>query len=371
MYLFLLGGFCLDFKNIRLYKRVNPVYLLYLYILLRNLSFEETKIINYWLPNFFTFLLFAILAGYVVKDAGNINKMMQYIYMFLSILMALGCVKILYSRERLAVFGGPNGYYKFALFFAGVSFVNYLFDNKKRYIIFVVIGLVLSLFTGSKGAIVTICVLIPILYWYYMAKNNTSVNKMLKNFAVLAGITLIIIIIGVIAIYKIPFLRQVFNRAIVIFSSDASGLTSVTSRTKLLELSWGYFIESPLFGKGAQYLMLDTALTDNPQPYAHNIFFELLGEQGIIGFIIFFTVLLLLIKYLKKKYIIKNRIYADLYIGFLIYFIGAQFSGNILDSKVCLFFALSIIVYRKKMLESYEVDFLTIKDLKMDISYEK
>ena len=150
-------------------------------------------------------------------------------------------------------------------------------------------------------------------------------------------------IIGIFLVNKVPALSNALNRAMGILGSDRSKLTSVSSRVHLWELSIDYFKQSPIIGKGARYLYYDTLGSGDPQPYAHNVFFEMLGEQGIIGFTLFLLVIYRMLRAFKGLGI-RNKYAVNCFLGFIVYFIGAQFSGNILDTKMVLFYAEMMIV---------------------------
>ena len=348
MYLLLLIGIIIGVGDIKFSGKANCVYLLYIYILIRNLTLDKQLFTDYWLPNAMTLVLFFVIAGYCEKKE-NVQKLIDYSFAFLSILMALGCVKAIISPGRLAVFGGPNGYYKFALFFEAICFVRFMEQEKKIYLLFACIGIALSLLTGSKGAIISLCLIIPLEYWYFFAGKG----RLLTGFSKKLFVLLLIVFSAVLALMVVkslfPSIAVTVERAISLFTSDdASQITSVNAREGLLALSWHYFLESPIIGKGAMYLKFDTLHTSDPQPYAHNVFFEMLGEQGIIGFILLLIILLTLLKGFKKRYLVNDRLYFLLYMAFLVYFLGAQFSGNILDSKVFLLYSMVIIIYKRR-----------------------
>ena len=139
-------------------------------------------------------------------------------------------------------------------------------------------------------------------------------------------------------------LSNTYNRGIAIFNSKVSELTSVNARIRLLYLSIDYFVENPVIGMGARHMYYDTLNTEYPQAYAHNVFFEMLGEQGIIGFVLFVAIVLAVLNRVMK-FGLHNIYMMSFFLGFLVYLIGAQFSGNILDTKMAIIFAELIIVF--------------------------
>ena len=263
--------------------------------------------------------------------------------------MLLGIGKALVTRsvERLSVFGGPNGFYKFAMLFEALSYGKYCRTRKIRYLFAMIIGILLAILTGSKGAFFCIAIVVPIEYIHFCYLKHKSLFK-----TILKLMIFMLILFGIFFILysELPHESPIWislERIMGIFSSDVSNLSSVSTRVQMYEMSMDYFKEKPIFGMGGMYMYLST--NDEYFPYAHNIFFEMLGEQGIIGFSLVVLILLKTVFSLKNHS--RDSYFFGLFCGFLIYLIGAQFSGNILDSKVIFFFALLIFSYKKKRKE--------------------
>lgn len=345
MYVVLLAGIVLSIRK-PMKLQSNWVFALYGYLLLRSIPLNSTILTQFWMPNLMTLILFCLLYGYCANDKKHLHDFLRYTYGFLMILMLLGLMKVVMGdNSRLAVFGGPNGYYKFALFFHALSFIKYLTSKQLRYLLFMGLGVILALLTGSKGAIVTLCILLPVEAGYYLFLAGTSSRERRRRALQLLGISILAVVVLAFALKFSPQLTKRWGRLIAIFSAKAGQLTSVTARARLLTLAWEYFCEAPVFGKGAMYMYLDTLKTGAQKSYAHNVFFELLSEHGITGFFLLWAILLKLLGGMKKKFL-EDLTCASLYLGFLVYFLGAQFSGNILDSKVFLCFGMLILLYQ-------------------------
>lgn len=331
--------------------KMNLVYMFYMYILIRNITINKIVIIDYWLPNFVTLILL-IFIGSIKLSKIDIKNIIMYIYYFSGILVLLGAIKSIFIGGRLYVFGGPNGFYKFAIMFEIFSYMYLLQTKKKKYIIYIITAIFTAIMTGSKGAIVEIIIIIPIQYLYYLTRNNTNIYVIFKRLFLLLVISLTLIIISRWLTNYNSLFSSSYQRGIGGFSSNVNELTSVSARLKLINLSILYFKRNPIFGMGGSFMRLDTMDTYDPQPYAHNIFFEVLGEQGIVGFVILIWVFISVILKFKKK-TLKDVKYFCLYLAMLDYFIGAQLSGGILDSKVIFFFI--ILIYRYYILKKQNI----------------
>lgn len=331
----LLGfGILIGIRNITVVKEINIVFVFYLLLLVRSISFDNEIVLTYWLPNFMTLTLFLFIYGFCIRDKQYVVFFLNFTFVFLSIIMCIALIKIMRNgfTSRLSVFGGPNGFYKMALFYQCFAYVYLLKTKKLRYVVAIIISVLFSIMTGSKGAIITIICLAFLEYWYYLNyKKNTKQDIIKKTFRLLL-ISILVILVVYFVVKLVPQFNHLYMRAIAIFSGNANQLTSVEARNSLYILSWNVFTHSPLFGSGPLCI---NRLTNGIFPYAHNVFLELLAEQGIIVFGIFVIALVQFSKGFKKKYLEDDNFYL-IYMGFVIYFIGAQFSGNILDSKVFL-----------------------------------
>ena len=101
--------------------------------------------------------------------------------------------------------------------------------------------------------------------------------------------------LAAVAIFVLVFKDQVFAVADTVIAYYQKKGMNDSGRYHLWELSFKYFLESPILGKGFYTLNLTTpnsfeVLFDNfgielVPDFAHNTVFELLGATGIIGFI--------------------------------------------------------------------------------------
>lgn len=106
-----------------------------------------------------------------------------------------------------------------------------------------------------------------------------------------------------------PDFRTVFDRF-----ADEETMQNLTGRTEMWELSFSMFREKPLFGMGLgafNTYASNVVAQDRSYAYGHNIYFELLGELGIVGFVLIFTALIMTffgtIVLLKKKDLTSDR----------------------------------------------------------------
>lgn len=353
MYIFALLGTILIIVNSKVKVRysVSFIFLFYGIIIIRNISLNPDVFYYYELPNIVTAYLLLIIC-YLFFENKDINRIEFYIFVYAFSLCMLGIVKFfLNPGERLAVFGGPNGYYKIALLFEVFCFFYYQTKKKWIYLLGMVIGLLLCIATGSKGGIVTMVGVVGLECVAYIINSDGQRRRLVNRF-----IKIVIILslgFGVLkyAIDKMPGLSDMIERAGAFFTSkNLAGLSSISARTELFSLGIQFFYESPLIGKGARSTFF---YTNGVQPYSHNIFIETLSENGLLAavpLILFFV----LVIYKTIKGGIKDNHSFFLFLCVAVYLSGSLFSGNVLDAKPIFLFGILLINYSRNRLLCYK-----------------
>lgn len=344
--LMLLAKGQLDVRN-----RISIVLLIYGVILLRNISINDEVIFYYELPNLGTAFLLLILNCVFFKEK-DIERIENYIFFYATLLATLGMYRFIRNpAERLAVFGGPNGYYKIALLFEILCFYQYLNGRKKSFLAGAILGLILCMATGSKGGIVSMVVILTLEVFFFIFNSGERRGCYIKRLIQISFILIIGYFLIRYAINKIPGLSIMLARAnVFVYSKNLNSLTSVNTRTNLIELGLKFFTESPIIGKGARYTYFYTGGT---QPYPHNIFVEFLSENGLLATIplafFFLEILIITVKHGMRD----SRLYC-LFLCLAVYLSGALFSGNILDAKPMFVFGILIFNYTYNVTHSLE-----------------
>lgn len=343
LYFFSVIGFLCLFIHRRFIvrKSANIVLIIYFYIVFRNLTSDFYLINIYLLPNMVTgFLFFIISTFYYSED--DLETFGNYIFLFSCIMAFLGIIKFIINPfERLAVFGGPNGYYKIVLLFHSLCFFKYYNNKNILSLLGMLLGILLCFATGSKGGILTLFGIIILEIWYYLFNKNTKNKSSFLRFLVVG----IIVLVGAYAFEFIINSSLSFNliRAVSFLdnSNQVSELTSVSSRMAMFALSIELFQEFPIFGVGGDGLLV---YSNYAYPYSHNIFLEFLCEQGLVGTFLLVLFLLRLIHLSLNSFLMDSQFFV-LMLSFCVYFFGSLFSGNILDSKTVFLFGLLMIIH--------------------------
>jgi len=157
----------------------------------------------------------------------------------------------------------------------------------------ILLNLAISIIYQSRISLLVLLVIIVMSLYHKSLK---------KNFFILLGLSGIVILMDALTGYA--FISKVWQH-------------SWLSRLPLWLAAYDMFLDAPLFGHGGgSYLLLNpiflkqqgefALLNEDPRiaPWAHNLYLEVLAEQGIIGFI---ALLSLLVFYLRRGLKMLNK----------------------------------------------------------------
>lgn len=151
-----------------------------------------------------------------------------------------------------------------------------------------ILCIITNLLTFSRGGIVAL-ILVIILY--------ILLADFLKKVKMILVALLCLVVIYVACSFMQIDLNQIISSRINDFISDKG-----SGRFELWEQAINYFMSHPLLGIGAFNFSDYYAFEHNEKLYVHNTYLEILVEAGIIGFLFYFSFLLLfIIKLFKTK----------------------------------------------------------------------
>lgn len=158
-----------------------------------------------------------------------------------------------------------------------------------------ILCLLTNLLTFSRGGLIAL-ILVVILY---MALSNFS-----RKIKVATVSLLCLIVIYVASSFIQIDVNQIITSRINDFSSDEG-----SGRLELWGQATDYFISHPILGIGAFNFSDYYAFEHNEKLYVHNTYLEILAESGIIGFLFYFSFLVMLAKKLFTLRLHKEKVY--------------------------------------------------------------
>lgn len=147
--------------------------------------------------------------------------------------------------------------------------------------------------TYSRGGLISLCAMIGFLWLKSKSKNKI----------------LILLVVGLVVVPAVQFMPDKWTARMNTIENAAESDSSFKSRLHVWETSYNIAIDRPLFGAGF-------ASTESPHVYtkyrapddpyhahaAHSIYFQLLGDLGFVGLILYFV--LVTIAWQNAKYVI-------------------------------------------------------------------
>ena len=248
-------------------------------------------------------------------------------------------------------FDNQNGVAAYAIIGVGASFYMIFFwKNKFRYLFILPLLTItlMGLTTGSKTFILLFGVFL-LIYLFFVFKKHKFIY-----FIVVLGLLVLSIVL-----LNLPFLSTIKDRLLLslgtIFGFGPKTDTSTLERAIWFDYGFYLGFKRLIFGYGT----MGFAVASGVGTYSHSNFAEVFCDFGIIGFILFYTpLIIILFKSFKEK-----RISKEFTITFVFYYIFASIS-NVIYYKKFYYIILALLVYLTyfEYLQAKEKN--VVKDLK-------
>ena len=292
----LLGAYLLNVKGnlgLRSYRLFKPLLILSLYFIVSLL----------WTPDFLfgvqrgaSFILLLISFWFVAHFTQDENGLRHFFGAFILLSVVLSYLSIISFLDKIGsiklirtnVFG-LNTHYTALLIILGTflliicvlikEYENWKWLPEKLYGYIIVFNLLGFLATATKAGLV-------IIFCGALALFALRLRQMSRHrWKIIIGGGVILLVIFLVNV-RYPFVDNFMHR----FSSDYLVLSAdqFSGRTFLWEKAWRMFIECPLFGFGLDSYKLMSAINTTP----HSDLLRVLAEGGIIGGILWLTVLI-------------------------------------------------------------------------------
>jgi len=245
--------------------------------------YTDTYLYRYWTSFVLCFLIvsvrpkekdiFKIVYAFII--AGVILASYVYVYYGVDVLINLG------SRMEHSNFGNVNvvGSYCAMSAMLAIYAMLALKGNKILCIAATVICVPCILFTGSRRALLTVVVcILAFLFIYY--KNSSLIKR------ILISVSLVLVILWIIdTVPAFEPIRERFVGLFDMFSGNDATIEGDENRIYYMTEGLKMFWERPLFGNGFcySYYVFGT--------YSHNNYVEMLMCNGIVGFVLYYSVL--------------------------------------------------------------------------------
>lgn len=240
---------------------------------------------NMYLYRFWTGVILMFLVCNTITTRKDIEKLL-YASVIAGVMLALlvyaeyGFTNISKAEERLldelSDINMLGVYCGFAIIIAAI----FLITKKKFKLLYIAAIVVMTpflMFTGSRKAVLLVVVGLLTFMFYY-----SKDGKILKRlFAIAAVLAVVVILIETVPAFAI--IREHFEDLVNLLTGEGELDKGDINRMKYIERGWGYFLEKPIAGYGflGSYYFFGT--------YTHCNYIELLMNNGIFGFVVYYV----------------------------------------------------------------------------------
>ena len=296
-------------KFFALHSLLGQVYLVWLGFLCVNMAFSYSP--KNTRDSLIIFASYLLLMAYEFKESGlmflaKIIRVISFVYavsIFVSLVvpslitgplssLMVQSPAVIAGEHSRGIYSGIVGEKAQAAFYMniGLLFEVGLMIKSKRFeiknIVFVLIYFLALLLTGKRMLLmVSIC----IVAFFFLCRGLNKKSTVISLFVIVMAI----IPLGIVVLQVVPQAANVFERF-----SAMSGDDTFNGRTVFWDFCLYMFSCSPLIGFGFDTfneafgaLTSFTFRGEDWNMYAHSIYYEMLGETGIIGVTIFFTII--------------------------------------------------------------------------------
>ena len=305
---------------------IKLILILYLYLIFNSFISQDYKVGLLRNIGFFRFIIFFIFVNYFFFYYKNDKKLLGFWsvilctlivdvfveYFFDTNLISLGEKKEFYGNRITSFFIDEPivGAYLAGFIFLIFGYLLKRYNKKTIAFTFLLIAFISIIFTGERSN--TLKVFSGIIIYFLLL-------DFLKFKTKLIIISLLFIIFGTVIsqseYLKVRYIGQFYD---VIISKKNSQNLEDNQYIKLYKSGYSVFKNYPLFGVGNKNYRVETCReNDNAQlrsnyvclTHPHQVYFELLSEHGIIGFILILSIFFfLMFKILKSVLMSRNYI---------------------------------------------------------------
>ncbi len=338
-------------KTISINKEHLVIFLIFISIVIISVLYTNSpkygmeKLLKVLLFNGFLFIGGIVIFQTLSKSALFINSL-QYSILLLSVINTTLIIKNIVAGEFVEMFvarftltgGNPIGMARTM----GLGIIYWLIAieysksfSYKIWCVFAILPISLSLIaTNTRGPVLMLLFIILIYIVFFWGR---KIKEKFIIFGVVISITIILLFLipsNFLNRYAYFFEQNVFNT-----TTSVSQASSSAMRLIYYNRVFEYFKDYPfslIFGTGIGNF---SNLFDcyHKVSYPHNIFLEVLFEQGLIGFVFFLIGILMLVIEIKDVIRIDIKEYRHLFLSFVLSFfyflLNAQLSGDLFDNR--------------------------------------
>ncbi len=321
-------------KSIKIDLNKILLYIFYFLLIISSLILWSIYgVTDYGLVKFFNLVLIPLPISLVIIEKFNKRDrdLMINILFGISVLLllfTLFSLSTLSSSRSGVLGGGPIVLSRWLCF--GAIVVLFHPKIKKYNLLYMILFILASLFTGSRGPIFSLF-LVMMLYFFFNFRKVFFRTILLLSFFIS-----ILIFSGI-----FDQLLQYNNVSRVFMNIGEGGLNKSNSRSYIFESSIQEIISYPLgvgSGNFVEYTQDPSFFKNKDLFYPHNLFFEILCEFGVLTFLVFMIYLLQSLLSFKINLFNKRETRNMMFYTFAFLFFNSMVSGDLNDARLLFVF---------------------------------
>lgn len=193
-----------------------------------------------------------------------------------------------------------------------IQFHELLYGRCRKSAVLLIPGVAVVAMTQSRTALVA---MMAGIFAVYFLKKRQSKNLLNKLFRIVVLVVVAVMI--VLALYSLPIfdgVRERIDRMLLGLLGRSGADNSTLIRQEMIELGWKWFLKKPLWGVGIGCPHILSGRYIGRDTYLHNNFVELLCGGGLLGFCIFYSVYVYLLRNLWRYRHVDQKLFE---IGFV------------------------------------------------------
>lgn len=246
------------------------------------------------------------------EDIELVLKCLIYSLLFTAIMLLIRTPFEQWGTERIGESIGLNSNdvgFRFAI---GIILSFYFVNTKKKYyyIIYIIAFMLLVIFSGSRKGFIMAVVGI-IVSSIYSGRKNTDYKAILSKLLKIVFASIALILIAYFVMNNKIFYSIIGVRMEDLFSAvvgESSGDASIIERNFFKEQAWQLFLSHPFIGYGHNcFPVYLKSIGYGFLTYSHNNYLELLSSTGIVGFAIYYSMIISMMISLLKMWFCKKK----------------------------------------------------------------
>jgi hypothetical protein len=284
---------------------------------------------------------------FVIRDEINLK---QFVYVEIIVILLSTLTPYEHDSVR-SVFGAPISVSRYVGFVILLTIIYRDDINRIVNAVILLISTYVLITTSTRAVLLSLCLIVPL--EFLLDINKYSLKKKMNYIMLVLGIGGIFIIYSFYNLVNQESIKRI-TQVLNISLYDIETIQAM-ERFNMLKLAVEQWKQNILLGGGTASYPIYLGF-DYKAAYAHNIFFEFLGEQGLVGFLLISILCVEAIKssWRKRCHFLCEKTFKTIFLTLLFGLLTAQFSLDF-PKQTILFIGLGMVLAASRWTRFYRV----------------